>query len=506
MTCRGRGRVPLATVALALLLSLGSVTAARAQQSNRSLANAEAAWPRAEQWWRVLLLRDYNTRVVVFSTTLLGCAAGMVGSYALLRKRALLGDALSHATLPGIGVAFLIGSTWGGGGKSLPWLLCGATASGLLGIGTILAIRQATRLKDDAAMGIVLSVFFGAGVAVLGLVQQMPQGHAAGLEAFILGKTAAMGMRDAWFIAVAAVVSIGLSLLYFKELTLLCFDEAFAAAQGMPVRGLDWILMSLLILVTIVGLQAVGLILMIALLVIPPAAARFWTDSARRLLWVAGGIGAVGGMLGALVSGLFSRLPSGPIIVLVCAGLFLLSLLFGRARGVLVRAVVRLQLNRRIERQHLLRALYESVENRGEATSSAAPGASFEPTDWVKRERLLAKRSWSTVRLARAIRQAVREGLVEELDTAVRLTRRGLVEGARRTREHRLWELYLIRHADIAASQVDRDADAIEHVLQPEVVAELAALLEHPQDLVPASPHALGVRGDLSAHQHSPGA
>ncbi len=144
------------------------------------------------QWWRVLSLQDYNTRVVVLGTTLLGVAAGVIGSFALLRRRALLGDALSHAMLPGIALAYLLSVRWGGEGKSLPWLLVGATISGLVGTLAVLGIRHFTRLKEDVALSLVLSVFFGGGVALLGLVQQTERGHAAGLESFIFGKTAAL--------------------------------------------------------------------------------------------------------------------------------------------------------------------------------------------------------------------------------------------------------------------------------------------------------------------------
>ena len=180
------------------LLSAGSGA------SHSSLAETSVAWPNREQWVRVLLLKDYNTRVVVAGTALLGVAAGVIGSFTLLRKRALMGDALSHAMLPGIAMAFILSAAAGGRGKDLPVLLAGATVSGALGLGAILVLRKLTRLKEDTVLGIVLSVFFGAGVAVLGIVQRMGQGHAAGLESFIYGKTASMLSSDAALIAAAA--------------------------------------------------------------------------------------------------------------------------------------------------------------------------------------------------------------------------------------------------------------------------------------------------------------
>ncbi len=225
---------------------------------------------------RVLLLQDHTTRVVVLGTMLLGVAAGVVGAFLLMRKRALLGDALAHATLPGIALAFLVTASTTGG-KSLAALLAGALISGVAGVLCILAVVHLTRIKEDAALGVVLSVFFGLGVAVLGIIQKMETGSQAGLESFIYGKTASMLARDAWLIAAAAAGVTLTCVLLFKEFTLLCFDAGYAGAQGWPIVWLDVVMMSLVAAVTVIGLQAVGLILIIALLVTPAAAARLLT-------------------------------------------------------------------------------------------------------------------------------------------------------------------------------------------------------------------------------------
>lgn len=491
----------LLLVALFAPASLLAQQAANSRNLTDSLTDRSIEWPSNEQWSRVLFLKDYNTRMVVLGTTLLGCAAGMVGSFALLRRRALMGDALSHATLPGIALAFIFATGWGSDGKSLWILLTGATVSGLLGVGSILAIRSWTRLKDDTAMGIVLSVFFGAGVALLSVTQQMSAGHSAGLEGFIFGKTASMGYQDALLISTAAAISIGVSVLFFKELKLVCFDEGFAGSRGMPVGFLDFCLMALIIVVTIVGLQAVGLILMIALLVIPPSASRFWTESTWKLFLLSGGVGAICGFIGAAASALFYKLPSGAMIVLVCATFFMISLVFGLKRGILWRTVRRWMVNRNIDRQHLLRAVYELVEKQGEGKDDKYD---LPPSHGLIDENeivgcpvmvreLLDRRSWSRWRLLRAIRSAEHAGLVDYDLDSVRLHRRGLIEAVRLTRQHRLWELYLIRYAEVATSKVDRDADAIEHILEPEIVAELESLLEKRSVEMPASPHRIGV-------------
>lgn len=456
--------------------------------ANRSITDRTVDWPTWHQWRRVLLLEDYNTRVVLLGTTLLGIAAGTVGNFTLLRKRALMGDALSHATLPGVGLAFVCTTLAGGDGKSLPILLSGAAVSGILGLAAIMFIRNATRLKEDAALGIVLSVFFGAGVAVLGVAQQMKTGHAAGLEGFIYGKAASMGVLDAQLIGATGLIAAMVCVLLFKELRLLCFDEAFAASRGYPVVLLDVVLMALVVTVTLVGLQAVGLILMVAMLVIPAAAARFWTERMGVMALISALIGALSALLGAGMSAIFPRLPSGAMIVLVAATGFLLSMLFGPARGIVMRAARHLQMQSKIERHHLLRAIYELLEGLGrsqqlEANTESPP---------VQLHQLAAMRSWSMRQLNSSIRRAHSQGLLfRDKAGQVRLTQQGFREAEKLTYDHRLWELFLSRYADIAPSLVDRAADAIEHVLDSEMIAELESLMPRSKDgqSVPSSLH-----------------
>jgi manganese/zinc/iron transport system permease protein len=448
------------------------------------LASDVSAMPTREQLVRAVTLSDYNTRVVVLGTTLLGVAGGVVGSFTLLRKRALMGDALSHATLPGIAIAFLISVAAGLNGRSLLILLGGATVTGVLGLLVVLLLRHSTRIKEDSALGIVLSVFFGLGVALLGIVQQTPQGHAAGLEGFIYGKAASISSTDAWLIAGSAGVSIVVCALMFKELRLLCFDAGYARSQGWPVAMLDVAMMSLVVLVTVVGLQAVGLILVIALLIIPAAAARFWTERLDHMVVIAAAAGAMSGLVGALASALLPNLPSGAMIVLVAGVVFVLSMLLGTSRGVLVRWNRRYVLSRRVRRQHLLRAIYELIEHETHPDPRDATPIGL--------EQLRRTRAWSTLSLRRELRRAEQDGLVEIDQDNVHLTPEGHSLASRVVRNHRLWEVYLITHADIAPSHVDRDADLIEHVLGADMVRKLESLLaDQASDRPLTSPHTL---------------
>ncbi len=472
-----------AVCAVGLLVSLMAPGAAMAA----SLGEHALAWPSGEELLRVLLLQDYNTRVVIVGTTLLGLAAGLVGTFLLLRKRALLSDTLSHASLPGIALTFIVLTAMGGEGKNLLALVGGAALFCILGTGAVIVIQRYSRLKDDAALGIVLSVFFGLGIALMGIATRMGSGNAAGLSSFIYGKTASMLFSDALLIAVVALLAAVCGLLFFKEFSLLCFDADYAASQGWPVTRLDFLMMTLVVVVTVIGLQAVGLILVVALLIIPPAAARFWTYSLKHMLWISSLFGAVSGLFGAGISALMANLPAGAVIVLTASLLFVFSLVGGTARGLARQGFERLRLSRRIRHENLLREIYEMLEVCGQDPARAELDCDLPQVDVSA---LLKRRSWSPGALRRTLKRAERNGLLSQADDRWEMTARGLDEAGRIVRKHRLWETYLIEHADVAPGHVDWGADAIEHVLDAALVAELEKLLPgSAQPEMPASPH-----------------
>ncbi|MDQ4060267.1 MAG: metal ABC transporter permease, partial [Pseudomonadota bacterium] len=231
----------------------------------------------ADRALQVLTFRGgFNANSVLLGTLLLGVAAGVVGTFIVLRGRALISDALSHATLPGIVLGFLVAAALGLGGRNLPLLLLGAALSGALGVWLVQLLTHHTRLTEDTAIGVVLSVSFGLGVALLSYAQTLSVGGQAGLKTFILGQAAAMSRAEALAMGALALAAVGLTLLFEKEFALLCFNPEFAQGLGWPVVRLDLLLSGLTVLVAITGLQTVGLVLVVALLILPPAAARLW--------------------------------------------------------------------------------------------------------------------------------------------------------------------------------------------------------------------------------------
>ncbi|MCL4107034.1 UNVERIFIED_CONTAM: hypothetical protein GTU68_050265 [Idotea baltica] len=255
----------------------------------------------------------------------------MVGTFAVLRRRALTGDVVAHSALPGLCIAFLLFES-----KSILVLLSGALLSGLLGAVTVSILTRLTKLKDDAVQGIVLSVFYGTGIALTRVVQNnYRNSNESDLESFLIGRAATMVKTDVLQIAgVTLAVSIVVLLLY-KELKLLSFDRQFCTVQGLAATPLDLTLMLLTAVTVVVGLPAVGVVLMAALLIIPPAAARFWTDRLSTMMTIASIFGALSGIAGTVLSAKWDGLPTGPLIVLASTSLFLLSWIFAPHRGII---------------------------------------------------------------------------------------------------------------------------------------------------------------------------
>lgn len=473
----GPTEIPLAAVcsecakalsAVRELLAFATADTALAHQNvsrPASLTEAGVSLPAWDELSRILTFRGgMNTSTVIAGTSLLGLAAGVIGVFALLRKRSLVADALSHATLPGIVLAFLAAAALGFDGRSLPLLMSGAVVTGVLGVLCIQMLVRHTRLHEDAAIGIVLSVFFGAGVVLLSVVQTGTHGNAAGLNHFIYGQTAAMSRSDAVVMGGIGIAAIVTAFVMLKEITLVCFNDDFARVAGWPVTAIDLVIMALVVLVTASGLQAVGLLLVVAMLIIPPVSARFWTDRVRLLVVLSGVFGALGGYLGSVVSASLPRQPAGAVIVLTSGVLFVLSMAFAPKRGVLATGLKRFRLRVRIAGDHLLETAFEHARDHGDTVAV--------PADVLRR--LARRRGWPRYVLPMLVSLLRRRGLIARRGpTGFLLSPEGKAAGARVSRNHLLWAQYLVSHADIAPSHVDWSVDQVEHVLTPGLVEGL---------------------------------
>ncbi|MDZ4861745.1 MAG: iron chelate uptake ABC transporter family permease subunit [Candidatus Hydrogenedentes bacterium] len=421
-------------------------------------------------WLEFFTFRDINLRLILAGCVLLGISAGVLGCFAFLRKRSLLGDALAHSALPGVCAAFMLTGT-----KDPVIILIGATVSCWVGAISIDLITKHTRVKEESALGMVLSVFFGAGILMLTHIQRSGNASQAGLDKFLFGQASSMLDRDVWTLAIVGTIMLCAVALAYKEFKLISFDAEFGTALGLPTRMLEIALSTLIVLAVAIGLQAVGVVLMAAMLVTPAAAARYWTDHLGNMLLLSGFFGAISGAIGTYISYLGPRMPTGPWMVVAVTIVFLMSLLVAPKRGIIARVLLLRRIRRKTAEENILRTLYVTgeKEQRMDAPSSVAELQQFRTMNpWI---------------LDRTLDRLMDRGLVNETrEGFFALTSDGIARGARLTRLHRLWELYLTRKLELAPDHVHDDAEEIEHIITPELEALLVAALDDPA----VDPHA----------------
>lgn len=275
------------------------------------------------------LFQDYTLRNVALGSAVLGIVSGVLGCFAVLRRQGLLGDALSHAALPGIALAYLLT-----GSKEPLVLLLGAGIAGWLGTLVINRIVRDTRISEDSALGIVLSVFFGFGLLLLTFIAKRNDANQAGLDRFLFGQAATLVGKDVLIMSILGGMALLIVFLLYKEFKLLAFDRAFAASLGFDPNRLGIMLTTLIVIAVVIGLQTVGVVLMAAMLIGPAVAARQWTHRLSRMIVLSAVFGGASGVIGTLVSISQTHVPTGPMIILSMTAIVILSILFAPARGI----------------------------------------------------------------------------------------------------------------------------------------------------------------------------
>jgi len=316
------------------------------------------------------LFFDYTLRTVALGVGVLGIVSGALGSFAMLRRQSLLGDAISHAALPGVVLAFMLT-----GSKSPIVLLLGAAVAGLVSTLIMIGINRYTRIKEDSALGIILSVFFGFGLLLLTFLQRNPDARQAGLNKFLFGQAATLLVEDVLVMSAFGGLALFLMLLFWKEFKLLTFDRDFGASLGYPMTLIEILVTILLVIAIVIGLQAVGVVLMSAMVVAPAAAARQWTNRLSLMVALASLFGALAGVSGALISSTGAGLSTGPVIVLCASAIVIISLLLAPNRGLLWHWIARLQNRRRLQTEQVLSNLYLLASQHAEPTYPHAAAA-----------------------------------------------------------------------------------------------------------------------------------
>jgi manganese/zinc/iron transport system permease protein len=417
-----------------------------------------------DQASRFFTFRDPATRYGLAGSLLLGITCGLLGGFIVVRKMALMGDALSHAVLPGVAAGFLWNMS-----KDPVAIFVGATVAGLIGTAAVNLIKQTTRLKEDAAIGMVLASFYAVGICMVTMIQKLPTGNKSGIDKFLFGQAAAIGANDLVLMGAVAALSLAAVVALHKEFLLVSFDFEFGRSLGFPMQAIHYGLMLLLAFAVVISLQAVGVVLVSAMLITPAAAAYLLTDRMDRLLGLAAAFGMLAGAAGAFLSFLGNNLPTGPFMVLGVSVVFVAAFLFGPRHGVVSRWIRHGRRAARTGRENTLKAVYHVLEERNFKTEGVTLLE-------------LAQRRRETIEEARAeVRDLVRHGLATLDGETVYTTPAGHLRACEVVRNHRLWELFLTNEAHFAADHVHDDAEKIEHVLGENVVVEIERRLKFPK-------------------------
>lgn len=302
----------------------------------------------------VSFFADHTYRMVFLGTAVIGLVAGALGSFAYLRKQSLVSDVISHAALPGTLLAFLVAVVvLGVDGRNMLGLILGAVVIGTLAVLLANGVAASSKIRIDTAMAISLTVFFGGGMLLLRIIANGAFPGKGGIQDYLFGNASVVTIADlATSIGVGAV-ALALMVVFWKEFALRTFDPAHAAVLGFRAGVVDALMFTTIVIATVIGVKAVGLVLMVAFVVTPPAAARQWTRTLPGMVALSAVFGAVGSGIGAYLSIALGRVPTGPLIVLALFAILLVSLIASPRRSIVTRAVARARTRAALRRELL---------------------------------------------------------------------------------------------------------------------------------------------------------
>lgn len=403
-----------------------------------------------------------NIKYVVLGSVLLSVSAAIVGSFIVLKKKSLVGDAVSHSVLPGICMAFLFSGT-----KNTSLMLFGAFLSGWLSLLAIDYVVANTKIKKDAAIGLVLSVFFALGIVLMTYIQQSGNASQSGLDNFIFGKAATLIGNDLIIFSIIALVLVATCMAFFKEFTLIAFDENFAKVIGLPVKKLDLLLTSLTVLAVVTGITAVGVVLMAAMLITPAAAARYWSDDIRKMVAISAFFGVISGVSGAYISYVAPSMPTGPWMVVISSLLAFFSFFFA-PRGILPKKSFHKKNRQKICRENILKFFYQTGEKQADFFQ------------WINFNQLKESKRFYLNDLSKGLSRLEKEKALVRANKSWKLSNLGFEKAKKMVRLHRLWELYLHNQMHLPADHVHDNAEEMEHYITPELEKQLDQLMNHP--------------------------
>ena len=434
-----------------------------------------------DQIRRFITFSDRGLRLSLIGAILFGAVCGLLGSFIVVRKMALFGDAISHAVLPGVALGFLWSMS-----KDPVAILIGATLAGLAGSLLVGAIRRTTRIKQDAALGIVLASFFAIGLCLIRIIQNNEgASKITGLKSYLFGDVAVLDRYDVITMGVVTISTVILFGLLYRPFLAISFDRQFAVSIGYPVRILEALFQMFLAFAIVISLQAAGVVLVSAMLITPAATAYLLVDRMHRMVWIAMGIGILSAIIGVFLSFLGSNLPTGPFMVLSASSIFTMAYLFSPKYGRFTKWLRYRNRAKKVREENALKSIYHVLERR----SMESSGNRVLITD------LSSHRKMSVTKIFKEIKNMERSGLINLEGNSVSLTDDGFEKARSVVRNHRLWELYLTNEANYASDHVHDDAEKVEHFLSEEEVSELESYLDYPQK----DPHGKPIPGRASA-------
>jgi manganese/zinc/iron transport system permease protein len=404
--------------------------------------------------------KDPIAQKVILGIAIIGAVSGIVGTFSFLRKKTLIADAISHSVLPGICLGFMFVGT-----KDPIVLMTGALVIGWISVWLIDFLSSSTKLSEDTAIALVSTLFFAIGSVLLSVISKSQNAEQTGLKNFLFGKAATMTTFDIQVFTVISVVIILIVVVFFKPFQLVCFNSEFAKSIGVKVKFIEFLLSTLTVMTVAIGIQAVGVVLMSALLIAPAASARYWTNRLSIMVILAALFGMLSSVMGVMLSTMKNNMPTGPWIVFALFACILLTLLFAPKKGWFSIRKRNNSNHKKITEENLLKTFYQLKE---------------EGNSQVTFRDFLEKRAIDTHSLQKDLKRMVRHGFLTENNKTFTLTKSGNTEAARILRSHRLWELYLTKRMNFKEDHIHGTAETIEHLITPEIEEQLLKELDFP--------------------------
>jgi len=408
--------------------------------------------------------QDANITNVLLGTLMLGFTCGIVGVLVVLSKKALIVDAVSHSILPGICIGFMLS-----GVKNPIYLISGGMAAGAVAVFLVDWFSRVSRIKKDAAIAITLSILFSAGVILLNIIQHSGNSNQSGLSDFLFGKAATIIESDLYVFAVMCAIVLAIIPLFYQHFKIALFDSGFAKTIGLNEKVIQGLISGLIIISTAIGIQTVGIILMSALIITPASSAFFWTNNFKKSIILSGSFAAISSILGVLVSYLSPDMPTGPWIIVILSLIAILSTFFSR-KGLITKKLRAFRNERKMISDNVLKALYKL----GERENKIEKGRTI--------KEILNNRAFASRDLTKRLKILKVNGLIIEAGGIWTLTEKGITEAKRIIRSHRLWELYMEKFMQIQSDHVHESAETIEHIITPELEAELLKVMGKPEN------------------------